>query len=170
MTASTRGVQAGEGGGIPGTELKQLAAAIVGLEAQRPVLGDAVVDDALAPLKARLAVLGARTGIPSPQLKQVTVLFADVVGSTLLSQQLDPEDVLAVMDGALRRFATIIEAHGGRVLQFAGDGLHAEFGTSASREDDPERAVRAGLALLAEARRHAAEQSAKYPIPVRARD
>ena len=165
MTASTRGVQAGEGGGIPGTELKQLAAAIAGLEAQRPVLGDAVVDDALAPLKARLAVLGARTGIPSPQLKQVTVLFADVVGSTLLSQQLDPEDVLAVMDGALRRFAAIIEAHGGRVLQFAGDGLHAEFGTSTSREDDPERAVRAGLALLAEAKRHAAEVSKQFAVP-----
>jgi class 3 adenylate cyclase/tetratricopeptide (TPR) repeat protein len=153
------------GDAAPTSELEQLGRAIEQLEAQRSLLGDAIIDNALAPLKARLAALTPRpTTGDAPQLKQVTVLFTDVVGSTLLSQQLDPEDVLAVMDGALRRFAAIIDAHGGRVLQFAGDGLHAEFGTITSREDDPERAVRAGLALLADADRHAAEIAARFGI------
>ena len=93
------------------------------------------------------------------------MLFADVVDSTRLSQQLDPEDVLVVMEGALRRFAACIERHGGRVLQFAGDGLHAAFGVDATREDDPERAVRAGLALLAEAKLHAAEVATTFALP-----
>lgn len=96
----------------------------------------------------------------------MTVLFADVVDSTRLSQHLDPEDMLAVMDGGLRRrFAAIIERHGGRVLQFAGDGLHAAFGAEATREDDPARAVRAGLALLAEAKLHAADVATQFAVP-----
>ena len=94
---------------------------------------------------------------PAPQRRLVTVLFLDVVGSTALSSELDPEDVSEVMDGALKRFAAVVEAHGGRVLQFAGDSLLAAFGADLAREDDAERAVHAGLALLAAAREHAAQ-------------
>ena len=56
------------------------------------------------------------------------------------------------MDGALARCTAIVEAHSGKVLQYAGDSLLAVFGADEAREDDPERAVRAGLALLAEGR------------------
>jgi class 3 adenylate cyclase/tetratricopeptide (TPR) repeat protein len=147
------------------TESDQIAASIAALETQRAVLGDAVTDTALASLKEKLAALGAHSQPAQQQLKQVTVLFADVVDSTRLSQHLDPEDMLAVMEGALRRFAASIERHGGRVLQFAGDGLHAAFGAETTREDDPERAVRAGLALLTEAKLHAAEVATKFAIP-----
>ena len=77
----------------------------------------------------------------------------DVVGSTRLSQHLDPEDVHAVMDTALERLTAIVRAHHGRVLQYAGDSLLAAFGADQALEDDAERAVRAGLAILAEAPR-----------------
>ena len=138
------------------TEQQQIEAVIVGLEAQRALLGDSVVDAALIPLRAKLTVLAAAQ--PGPfapgvqTLKQVTVLFLDVVGSTTLSQHLDPEDIHAVMDGALARCTSVVESHKGKVLQYAGDSLLAVFGAGEAQEDDAERAVRAGLALLAEGR------------------
>jgi class 3 adenylate cyclase/tetratricopeptide (TPR) repeat protein len=131
------------------TEREQLEGGIAALEAQRAVLGDAVVDTALAALRARLA----RLDTPEQQLRPVTILFADVVGSTSVSQQLDPEDIHALMDGALQSFTSIIESRRGRVLQYAGDSVLAVFGSLEAREDDAERAVRTGLEILAEAGR-----------------
>ena len=143
------------------SEREQIASVIRGLEAQRALLGDAFVDAGLAPLRARLAELGGEApddDVPGTQtLKLVTILFLDVVGSTRLSQSLDPEDIHAVMDGALARCTAVVEAHRGRVLQYAGDNLLAVFGADAAREDDAERAVRCGLALLAEGRALGAE-------------
>ncbi len=130
-------------------EMARLEAGIAALEAQRALLGDAVVDAALAGLRAKMAALAAPPAEPVQALKQVTILFLDVVGSTTLSQHLDPEEICAVMDGALARGTTVVESHRGRVLQYAGDNLLAAFGTGESREDDPERAVRCGLDLLA---------------------
>ena len=89
-------------------------------------------------------------------LKQVTVLFVDVVGSTMLSHALDPEDIQSMMDGALRQFTDIVQAHGGRVLQYAGDSLLAVFGAEVSVEDDPEQAVRAALQIVESAQRTSA--------------
>src|ERR1700761_9601769 len=133
------------------TEANRLEAAIAALEAQRATLGDAVVDALLAPARTRLATLTSATVSPdtSRVRRQVSVLFVDVVGFTRLSQRLDPEEIGAVMDDALAREAAAIEAHGGRVLHSAGDSLLAVFGFDATREDDAERAVHAGLALLA---------------------
>jgi len=131
-------------------EQHKLQAGIAALEAQRSVFGDAVVDASIAGLRARLAEL-AGAGSPGGQaLRQVSILFLDLVGSTTLSQRLDPEEIHAVVDGALARFSAIVEAHRGKVLQYAGDNLLAAFGADEVREDDPERAVRCGLALLAE--------------------
>ena len=132
------------------SELQQLDAAIQALEAQRAVLGDGVADTALAPLRARRSELLAAA--PERLLKQVTVLFLDVVGSTALSQHLDPEDIQHIMDGLLAKGTALVQRHRGKVLQYAGDSLLAAFGAEGSVEDDPERAVRAGLALLAEGR------------------
>ncbi len=84
------------------------------------------------------------------QLRHVSVLFTDVVGSTTLSHHLDAEDVTAVIDGALGRFTIIVQAHGGKVLQYAGDSVLAVFGANQAHEDDAERAVLAGLAIVAE--------------------
>ena len=129
-----------------------LATAIAALEAQRALLGDAVVDAALAPLRHQLAAQQAA----APQRRLVTVLFLDVVGSTALSSTLDPEDIHDIMDSALQRFSALVVQRGGKVLQYAGDSLLAAFGSEAAREDDAERAVLAGLDLLAEAQAQAA--------------
>src|SRR5436190_13065778 len=133
------------------TEQQQLEAAIAALEGQRSTLGDAVVESLLAPAKARLAELVRSTGAaPAPvqTLRQVSIMFMDVVGSTALAQHLDPEAISAVMDDALTRATAVVQAHGGKVLQYAGDNLLAVFGAAESREGDAERAVRCGLALL----------------------
>jgi class 3 adenylate cyclase/predicted ATPase len=86
----------------------------------------------------------------------VTIVFADMVGSTTLAERLDAEDMLELFSGALSALASVVEASQGRVMRFTGDGLKAVFGADAAREDDAERAVRCGLAMLATAREHAA--------------
>ena len=130
-------------------DIEDCRAAIAALEGQRATLGDAVVELATAPLRARLAGLLRPAGL---QHRQVTVLFADVVGSTAMAQGLDAEDTLDVLSGALQRMAALVDAHQGRVLRFTGDGVKAAFGMNEAREDDAERAVRAGLAMLAAGR------------------
>ncbi len=148
-----------------GNERQQLRQAITALEGQRAVLGDAVVDAALASMQEKLAKLDAQEGEKTPQLKFVTILFTDVAGSTRMSQGLDAEDTLAVMDGALQRFGRVIERFSGRVLRFMGDGLMAVFGAPVAREDDAERAVHAGLYLLEEANRYAVDVQERWGLP-----
>ena len=135
----------------PLVPIEALGQTIVALEAQRAVLGDAVVDAALAPLRKLLAEQRANV----PRRRQVSVLFLDIVGSTALSRTLDPEDVHDIVDSALQGFSACVVERGGKVLQYAGDSLLAAFGSEAAREDDAERAVHAGLDLLAEARTQA---------------
>ena len=79
---------------------------------------------ATAPLRARLAGLLHPAGL---QLRQVTVLFADVVGSTAMAQGLQAEDTLDVLARAMHRMADIVKAHQGRVLRFTGDGVKASL-------------------------------------------
>ena len=117
-----------------------IATAIAALEAQRSILGSTVVDAALVPLQREVERLRAQhePELPRQQLKQVSVLFVDVVGSTAIGQRLNPEEIHAVMDGALSRLTAAVEALHGRVLQYTGDGMLAAFGTEASSEDDAE--------------------------------
>ena len=78
------------------SERERLDAAIAALEAQRQVLGDAVAETALAPLRARLATLVEVPTVPAAAnqtLRQATILFVDVAGSTKLSQKLGPEEL-----------------------------------------------------------------------------
>ncbi|HMO44448.1 MAG TPA: tetratricopeptide repeat protein [Rubrivivax sp.] len=147
----------------PGAE--QLQAAIGALEAQRALLGDAVVDTAVGPLRRELAALQAPPAAAAQQLKQVSVLFVDVVGSTAIGQQLDPETIHAVMDTALERFTAVVQAEGGRVLQYTGDGMLAAFGTEAASEDDVECAIRAALSIVESARRHAPLVRQRHGVP-----
>jgi predicted ATPase/class 3 adenylate cyclase len=141
------------------TEAEHLEAAIAALQAQRLTLGDAVVQAALGPLRERIARLrdGETPSTAVMQRRQVTVLFADVVGSTTMSAQLDAEDVVRLMSRALERFAAAVHAHHGRVLRYTGDGLKAVFGADEALEDAPESAVRAGLGILEAARSYAVE-------------
>src|SRR6476646_7435608 len=92
------------------------------------------------------APLGAAE-VRREERKIVTVLFADLVGFTSRAEQLDPEDVRAVLAPYWERLRSELERYGGTVEKFIGDAVMALFGAPVSREDDPERAVRAALAI-----------------------
>jgi len=81
--------------------------------------------------------------------RQITVMFCDLVGSTVLSTRLDPEDLREVMGRYHAMVATIVGRFDGFVAQCSGDGVLATFGYPHAHEDDTEQAVRAGLALVA---------------------
>ena len=80
--------------------------------------------------------------------KLVTVLFADVTGSTTLGERLDPERMREVMDAFFAAMRAEIEAEGGTVEKFIGDAVMAAFGVPHAHEDDPARALRAALHML----------------------
>ncbi|MDX6369472.1 MAG: hypothetical protein QOG93_974 [Gaiellaceae bacterium] len=84
---------------------------------------------------------------PIEERKIVTVVFCDLVGSTARAEQLDPEDVRAELSSYHARVRSELERHGGTVEKFIGDAVVAVFGAPLVHEDDPERAVRAALAI-----------------------
>jgi len=84
---------------------------------------------------------------PRRERKVVTVLFADLVGFTSRAESLDPEDVDAILRPYHEQLRSELERHGGTVEKFIGDAVMAVFGAPAAHEDDPERAVRAALAI-----------------------
>ena len=96
-----------------------------------------------------------------PELREerrvVTVLFADVVGSTTLAERLGAEDARLIVGEAIARAVRIVEAYGGTVKDLAGDGMLALFGAPIAHEDDPERALRAGLEIAATVTAYAEE-------------
>ena len=93
---------------------------------------------------------GAPLGPAAPareERKVVTVLFADLVGFTARSERLDPEDVRAMLGPYYGRVRADLERYGGTVEKFIGDAVMAIFGAPVAHEDDPERAVRAAIAI-----------------------
>ncbi len=85
---------------------------------------------------------------PSAERRQLTVMFCDLVGSTDLSQRLDPEDLRTVVRAYQEAAAQAIQRYEGHIAQYLGDGLLVYFGYPQAHEDDAERAVRAGLEIL----------------------
>src|SRR6516165_1834643 len=81
--------------------------------------------------------------------RQVTVMFSDLVGSTALSGRMDPEDLRDVISGYQRCVAETVARFGGFVAKYLGDGVLIYFGYPQAHEDDAERAVWAGLELVA---------------------
>ncbi|HLO81326.1 MAG TPA: adenylate/guanylate cyclase domain-containing protein [Chitinophagaceae bacterium] len=81
--------------------------------------------------------------------RQLTVMFIDLVGSTVLSQKLDPEDFREVLYEYQELFDSIITKYQGQVVQHQGDGIVAYFGFPIAQEDDPRRAIMSGLDMLA---------------------
>ncbi|MDX6637093.1 MAG: hypothetical protein QOJ01_604, partial [Solirubrobacterales bacterium] len=91
---------------------------------------------------------GASTSLgAASERRLVSVLFADLVGFTTLSEHREPEDVRELLSRYFERCRTIIERLGGTVEKFIGDAVMAVWGTPVAREDDAERSVRAALAL-----------------------
>jgi class 3 adenylate cyclase/tetratricopeptide (TPR) repeat protein len=85
--------------------------------------------------------------VPREERKVVSVLFCDLVGSTARAERADPEDVRAFLSSYHERVRSELERFGGTVEKFIGDAVMALFGAPTAHEDDPERAVRAALAI-----------------------
>jgi class 3 adenylate cyclase len=81
--------------------------------------------------------------------RQVTVMFSDLAGSTALSARMDPEDLREVISAYQKCVAETVQRFGGFVAKYMGDGVLVYFGYPQAHEDDAERAVRAGLDLVA---------------------
>ena len=91
---------------------------------------------------------GAKLGPMSAERRQLTVMFCDLVGSTALASRLDPEDLRDVIGAYHRCVAETVRRFDGFVAKYMGDGVLVYFGYPTAHEDDAERAVRAGLALV----------------------
>lgn len=146
-------------------ERARLQQSLDALESQRLILGDAVVEPALAALRERLAQM-AEPEQPDQQRKQVTILFADVVGFTAMSESMDAEDVTDLINQIWRKLDTVIVDYGGRIDKHIGDAVMAHWGAAAAREDDPESAVRAALAMQAAIEEFCAEHQAPLTIRI----
>lgn len=144
------------------TETRHLERVVADLQGRRQQVGDAAVDAAVAVLRERIERLQARP--QAPRLRQLSILFADVADSTALLQGLPADEALALLGAPLQAFADEVRAAGGEVLRFTGDGLKAAFGASGTREDEAERAVRAGLAILKRSREHALRIAASHDV------
>ncbi len=111
---------------------------------------DAPADFAFCPkCGARLATPppASAPSLPDGDRRPVTVLFADLVGFTTLSEGLDPEDVRAIQSDLFREMSSSIERYEGFVEKFVGDAVMAVFGAPKAHEDDPERGLRAALLM-----------------------
>ncbi|MBI2921591.1 MAG: tetratricopeptide repeat protein [Planctomycetes bacterium] len=98
--------------------------------------------------------------------RYVTILFSDLSGFTALSERMDPEDVRDMVDALFRKFRVLIEAQGGTVDKFIGDAVMAVFGAPEAHEDDPLRAVRAGLGMQRAMAGHNAEHGLSLRLRV----
>lgn len=150
----------------PPAQLEQLRHAIAVLEGQRAALGDAVVEPALAALRQQLVALEAEVtaeSLPTEERRLITILFTDIVGSTTLAHDLDPEEWRQTVAKLHSTMGKIIQDRHGLVAQYLGDGLLALFGAQTSSEHDPENAVRAAL----EAQSAIAGWNGEHPIQIR---
>ena len=85
---------------------------------------------------------------PVGERRQLTVMFCDLVGSTALSGQLDPEDLQSLVRAYQQASAEVIQQYDGHIAQYLGDGLLVYFGYPVAHEDEAVRAVRAGLGII----------------------
>ena len=131
-------------------DLKDLGVSIVGH--RRTLL------DAIAVLRAAPGAKAPSSDTPptidtppkdTAERRQVTVMFSDLVGSTALSARMDPEDLRAVISAYQKSVAETVRRFGGFVAKYMGDGVVIYFGYPQAHEDDAERAVRAGLEIIA---------------------
>src|SRR6516165_6124465 len=131
---------------LTGEDLRELGIASVG---HRRRLLDAI--RALrngAPQRGTEPAPAAVVASKDAERRQLTVMFCDLVGSTLLSTRFDPEDLLELIGVYHRAVAGTVTRFAGFVAKYMGDGVLVYFGYPEAHEDDAERAVRAGLAVI----------------------
>jgi class 3 adenylate cyclase len=98
------------------------------------------------------------------EMRPITALFADIVGSTGLGERLGPDEVKALVGECVTRMSRAVEEFGGVIQAYMGDGICAYFGIPAAHEDDPERAARAALRIIGVAAGYAAEVESAWGI------
>src|SRR5215471_5946516 len=108
---------------------------------------------AIAPLRAHNRAAPASpvhqaAPTPAAERRQLAVMFCDLVGSTPLSARFDPEDLRGIIGAYHRCVTELVESFGGFVARYMGDGVLVYFGYPQAHEDDAERAIRCGLALV----------------------
>jgi class 3 adenylate cyclase len=108
-------------------------------------------------------VIAAAKPQDTAERRQVTVMFSDLVGSTALSERMDPEDLREVISAYQKCVSEIVQRFGGFVAKYMGDGVLVYFGYPQAHEDDAEQAVRASLELVAAVGR------LKSPTPLQTR-
>jgi class 3 adenylate cyclase/tetratricopeptide (TPR) repeat protein len=125
-----------------------------------------------APSPAEIAVGHAAPAgfVPEGERKLVTALFVDIINSTGLEQDLDPEEARAIVDPALRLMIDAVRRYDGYVVQSTGDGIFALFGAPVAHEDHPQRSLYAALRLQDEIRRLSdrLRTEGRRPIQIRA--
>ena len=121
-------------------------------EASEPLPPD--IDFTASSLEARLA----------DEMRPLTMLFADIVGSTALGERLPPDELKELIGECVSRMSRVVEGFGGTVQAYMGDGISTFFGVPVAHEDDPERAAEAGLQILAVVEEYAREIEAAWGI------
>jgi len=101
--------------------------------------------------------------------RPLTILFADIAGSTTIAEKLDPEDWTVLVQQAFDRLNTIASRYGGTVARLMGDGVLVFFGAPVAHEDDPERAVRCGLDMVREIAGLGGPTHAAHSVPLQVR-
>jgi predicted ATPase/class 3 adenylate cyclase len=111
---------------------------------------------------------GSRSRLTAPEERRiVTIMFADITGSTPLADRLDPEDMRAILVGYFNLMTEQIRRHGGTVEKYIGDAVMAVFGAPVAHEDDPDRAIRAALDMQAALARFNQRRQAQDPEATR---
>jgi class 3 adenylate cyclase/predicted ATPase len=123
---------------------RKLLAAIAALKSETPSTLAADASDKPSPTPA--SVSAARS--TDAERRQLTVMFCDLVGSTEISARLDPEDLSDLIGAFQKSCVNAVTGFGGSVAKYMGDGALVYFGYPEAHEDDAERAIRAGLALI----------------------
>jgi class 3 adenylate cyclase len=135
----------------------------VALGHRRKILAAIAEFAGVAPAASKPVLAAEPKTRDSAERRQVTVLFSDLVGSTALSARMDPEDLREVISAYQKCVAETVQRFGGFVAKYMGDGVLVYFGYPQAHEDDAERAVRAGLELVA------AIGGLKSPVPLQTR-
>jgi class 3 adenylate cyclase len=143
---------------------------VVATDSRPAVSADATGEIASA-LPDTLPVLPAAPVRPGPEAerRQLTVLFCDLVGSTQLSGQLDPEDLRAVVRAYQEAAAEVIQRYEGHIAQYLGDGLLVYFGYPTAHEDEARRAVHTGLGIVQAIATLNTRLAAPYGVPLAVR-
>jgi class 3 adenylate cyclase/predicted ATPase len=123
---------------------RKLLAGIAALKSETPPTLAADASDEASPTLASVSAARSRNA----ERRQLTVMFCDLVGSTALSTQLDPEELSNILGAFQKACVSAVTGFGGSIAKYMGDGALVYFGYPEAHEDDAERAVRAGLALI----------------------